>query len=99
MTLSVIFYPYHFVRAIVSIPFCPISFCPCTILSIPFCPYHFVRYNLQINANKTKEMIIFRRRSKSVTYPPEPLIPGAERVTALRVLGVVLSSRLTMGDH
>src|SRR6218665_481220 len=44
-------------------------------------------------------MIIFRRRSKSVTYPPEPLIPGAERVTALRVLGVVLSSRLTMGDH
>src|SRR6218665_1013183 len=52
-------------------------------------------------ANKTKEFI-FRRRSKSpksVTYPPEPLIPGAERVTALRVLGVVISSRLTMGDH
>src|SRR6218665_968798 len=44
-------------------------------------------------------MIIFRRRSKSVIYPPEPLIPGAERVTALRVLGVVISSRLTMGDH
>src|SRR6218665_2393800 len=41
-----------------------------------------MRNNLQINANKTKEMIIFRRRSKSVTYPPEPLIPGAERVTA-----------------
>src|SRR6218665_2344731 len=58
-----------------------------------------MRNNHQINANKTKEMIIFRRRSKSVTYPPEPLIPGAERVTALRVLGVVLSSRLTMGDH
>ena len=36
----------------------------------------------RLNANKTKEMIIFRRRSKSVTYPPEPLIPGAERVTA-----------------
>src|SRR6218665_3253087 len=54
--------------------------------------------NLQINANKSKEMIIFRRQSKSVTYSPEPLIPGAERVTALRVLGVVLSSRLTMGD-
>src|SRR6218665_941678 len=46
-----------------------------------------------------KEMIIFRRRSKSVTYPPAPLIPGAERVTVLRVLGVVISSRLTMGDH
>src|SRR6218665_1004204 len=58
-----------------------------------------MRNNLQINANKTKEMIIFRRLTKTVTYPPEPLIPGAEHVTALRVLGVVLSSRLTMGDH
>src|SRR6218665_447840 len=34
---------YHFVHAILSVPFCPIPFCPCTILSIPFCPYHFVR--------------------------------------------------------
>ena len=25
-----------------SVPFCPIQFCPYTILSIPFCPYHFV---------------------------------------------------------
>src|SRR6218665_3597481 len=41
MTLSVIFYPYHFVRAILSIPFCPILCCPCTILSIPFCPLPF----------------------------------------------------------
>src|SRR6218665_500013 len=44
-------------------------------------------------------MIIFRRRSKSMTYPLEPLIPGADCVTALRVLGIVISSRLTMGDH
>src|SRR6218665_3667383 len=43
MTLSGIFYPYHFVRTILPMPFCPISFCPYTILSIPFCPYHFVR--------------------------------------------------------
>src|SRR6218665_556252 len=35
-----------------------------------------MRKNLQINANKTKEMIIFRRRSESVTYPSEPLIPA-----------------------
>src|SRR6218665_693927 len=41
MTLSVIFYPYHFV----------LPFCPYTILSvyhfvrIPFCPYHFVSYH------------------------------------------------------
>src|SRR6218665_32596 len=45
MTLSVIFYPYHCVRAILSIPFCPMPFCPYTILSIPFCPCHFVRYH------------------------------------------------------
>src|SRR6218665_658783 len=38
-------YPYHFVRTILSVPFCPIPFCPNTILSIPFCPYHFVRYH------------------------------------------------------
>src|SRR6218665_2349548 len=57
------------------------------------------RNNLCINSNKTKELIIFRRRSKSVTYPAEPLIPGAECVTSLRVLGVVISSRLTMGEH
>src|SRR6218665_1189705 len=45
MTLSAIFYPCHFVRTILSIPFCPIPFCPYTILSIPFCPYYFVRYH------------------------------------------------------
>src|SRR6218665_3923662 len=45
MTLFVIFYPYYFVCTILSVPFCPIPFCPCTILSIPFCPYHFVRYH------------------------------------------------------
>src|SRR6218665_908745 len=31
-------YPYHFVRTILSIPLCPIPFCPYTILFIPFCP-------------------------------------------------------------
>src|SRR6218665_3682002 len=45
MTSFVIFYPYHFVRTILSMPFCPILFCLYTILSIPFCPYHFVRYH------------------------------------------------------
>src|SRR6218665_2724472 len=47
MTLSVICYPYHFLRAILSIhvQFCLMPFCPYTILSIPFCPYHFVRYH------------------------------------------------------
>src|SRR6218665_65869 len=30
------------------------------------------RNNLQINANKTEQMIIFRRRSKPVTYTSDP---------------------------
>src|SRR6218665_1803573 len=42
MTLPVRFHRYHSVSTILSIPFCPIPFCPYTILSIPFCPYHFV---------------------------------------------------------
>ena len=40
---------YHFVRTILSIPFCPIPFCPYTILSIPFCPYHFVRSPITVH--------------------------------------------------
>src|SRR6218665_1400632 len=47
---------YHFVRTILSIPFCPIPFCPCTILSIPFCPYHFVRSPLPMVASETWDM-------------------------------------------
>jgi len=43
--LSVLFYPYHFVLTILSIPFCSLPFCTYTILSIQFCPYHFVRYH------------------------------------------------------
>jgi len=52
--------------------------------------------DLHISSNKTKELIIFLWCSKSVTYPAEPLIPGAERVTPLRV---VISSHLTMEEH
>src|SRR6218665_1617074 len=44
---------YHFVHTILSVPFCPIPFCPYTILSIPFCPYHFVRYHFVRSPNRT----------------------------------------------
>ena len=39
------------------------------------------------------------RRTSRANYSSEPIIPGAERVEALRVLGVTLNSRLVMGDH
>src|SRR6218665_3510625 len=45
---------YHFVRTILSIPLCPIPFCPYTILSIPFCPYHFVPYHFVRSPNDQK---------------------------------------------
>src|SRR6218665_1928146 len=41
MILLLKYYPYHFVRTILSVPFCPIPFCPYTILSVPFCPLPF----------------------------------------------------------
>src|SRR6218665_869837 len=54
--------------------------------------------NLKIHPSKTKEIIFYRRRS-NVQYPSEPFIPGAERVDALRVLGVIPAPRLSMGAH
>src|SRR6218665_685409 len=47
--------------------------------------------NLKIHPNKTKEMLIFRRRTSRAKYSSEPIIFGAERVEALRVLGVTLT--------
>src|SRR6218665_1173147 len=55
MILSVPFYSYHFVRTILSIPFCPMTFCPYTISSIPFCPYHFVHYHFVIDPCDTRQ--------------------------------------------
>src|SRR6218665_471536 len=50
MTLFVIFYRYHFVRTILSMPFCPIPFCPYTILSVPFCLLPFCPVTLTPDA-------------------------------------------------
>src|SRR6218665_3125198 len=42
--------------------------------------------------------IEYRRRAGS-SAPLDPILPGATRVTSMRVLGVVLSANLTMGNH
>src|SRR6218665_1720786 len=57
------------------------------------------RNNLKLNALKTKELIIHKRRSSRASSPALPVIQGAERVSSMRVLGVVLNSKLTMVDH
>src|SRR6218665_837415 len=55
--------------------------------------------NMKIHPSKTKELIVTRARSRTARVPSKPLIDGAERMTSLRVLGVLLDSKLTMSDH
>src|SRR6218665_1777068 len=55
--------------------------------------------NMKAHPSKTKELIVSRPRSKSKIDPLRPFIDGAERVSTLKVLGVVLDSRLTMSEH
>src|SRR6218665_227683 len=55
--------------------------------------------NIKIHPSKTKELIVTRARSRTARVPSQSLIDGAERVTSLRVLGVLPDSKLTMSDH
>jgi len=55
--------------------------------------------NLRLNQLKTRELVITRRRHKSNIKPEGPVVHGAEQVSTLRVLGVVLQSNLSMGAH
>src|SRR6218665_3155692 len=71
----------------------------CSLLNIAGPETWAAKNNLKIHPNKTKEMLIFRRRTSRAKYSSEPIIPGAERVETLRVLKVTLNSRLAMGDH
>ena len=50
--------------------------------------------SLQLNPHKTRELIVYRRKS-GTSAPLDPFLPGAARVTSMRVLGVVLSANLT----
>src|SRR6218665_3689916 len=55
--------------------------------------------NMKIHPSMTKELIVTRGRSRTARIPSPPLIDGAERVTSLRVLVVLLDSKLTLSDH
>jgi len=54
--------------------------------------------NLHLNPSKTRELIIYQKRPDFDTLG-DPFLPGAARVGSLRVLGVVVSSNLSMGTH
>jgi len=51
--------------------------------------------NLKLNQDKTKEIVIMASRKQA---PPPPR-PDVERVSRLRVLGVIMNDRLTAADH
>jgi len=50
--------------------------------------------NLMLNLHKSKEIIVtLSRRSKRATYPP-PCLPGIQRVSSLKILGVTCTFSL-----
>jgi hypothetical protein len=53
--------------------------------------------NLRLNKSKTREMVIMRRGRKGIFVPQ--VIPEAERVDAIKVLGITLRSDLRMTSH
>ena len=52
--------------------------------------------NLQLNRNKTKEIIFSAGRNRA---PPPPPRLDIKRETTLRVLGVIVNDKLTAVDH
>jgi len=48
--------------------------------------------NLKLNRDKTKEIVYTSSRKR---MPP----PGIERVSSLRILGVIVNDRMTAADH
>src|SRR6218665_426288 len=55
--------------------------------------------NMAIHPSKTKELVVYRARRRSPPDVATPIIEGAERVLSLRVLGVILDSKLSMAEH
>ena len=53
---------------------------------------------LQLNASKTKEIVFFKKRNRTKETIPQ-VIPGAERVETIKILGVTLRSDLGMETH
>ena len=54
--------------------------------------------NLRLNGDKTKEILFSACRNRASSSPPPPCL-GIQRVTSLRVLGVILNDKVTAADH
>ena len=55
--------------------------------------------NLQLNSAKSKEIIFTARGKRGKTSLPPPPCMSIERVSNHRMLGVIVSNRLTATDH
>ena len=53
--------------------------------------------NLNLNASKTREMIVYRQGSKPDAFPAE--IQGVQRVKEMKILGVIVSENLSFKTH
>jgi len=54
--------------------------------------------NLRLNRTKTYEIVFTDNRRKRVSQPPPP-IPGIARTSTLKILGVTITSGLSMSEH
>ena len=55
--------------------------------------------NLQLNMKKSQEMVFTKPRGRNSSKVVVPAIPDVERVTSLKVLGVIISHNFSMDEH
>jgi len=54
--------------------------------------------NLKVNPAKYSEVVFFDKRRKTPVQPPPP-IPGIERTTTVKILGVTITNSLSVSEH
>ena len=54
--------------------------------------------NLKVNPAKYSEVVFFDKRRKTPVQPPPP-IPGIERTTTVKIIGVTITNSLSVSEH
>jgi len=55
--------------------------------------------NLTLNCSKSTEIIFTDPKRKSRQHPPPPLLPGTDRTSSVKILGVTLTNHLSVSEH
>jgi len=55
--------------------------------------------NLKVNPTKYMEILFFDKRWESIAQPPPPPLPGIERVTSVKILGVTITNNMSVAEH